>query len=144
MGNLARARRAEAESARDRVRWSNVVEIQYWRLRRCDLMRVSGFLDFGSFSACNCTMLPVQATSLDLVDTEYSACSVSCCPNDRSLVATGLYQVVRDEDAPVLDESSPPTKRLGRCLLSRMDVKGKLYARLCCLLEVSPEERLLC
>ena len=70
-----------------------------------------------------------QAASLDLVDTEYSACSVSCCPNDRSLVATGLYQVVRDEDAPMLDEASPPTKRLGRCLLSRMNPPGNLYAQ---------------
>lgn len=73
-------------------------------------------------------MSAFRASSLDLVDTVYSACSVSVCPHDRSLVATGLYQVVRDEDAPVLNESSPPTKRLGRCLLYRMDASGKLYA----------------
>jgi diphthamide biosynthesis protein 7 len=69
----------------------------------------------------------MQAPSLDLVDTEYSACSISACPSDRSIVACGLYQVVKDESAEQVDESSPATKRLGRCLLMQMDDDGKLY-----------------
>lgn len=68
------------------------------------------------------------AASLDLVDTEYSACSISVCPNDRSLVACGLYQVVKDGSKPANDDS-PATKRLGRCLLSTLDRKGRLCVR---------------
>ena len=68
----------------------------------------------------------MQAPSIDLVDTEYSACSIATCPNDRSIVACGLYQVVKDEQAEQIDESSPVTKRLGRCLLMRMSDDGKL------------------
>ena len=70
---------------------------------------------------------------LDLVDTEYSACSVATRPlGDRSLVATGLYQIVKDDSADgTQDASAPATKRLGRCLLSRIDGQGKLYVQLC-------------
>lgn len=67
----------------------------------------------------------MQAESLDLVDTEYSACSVSACPSDRSIVACGLYQILQDQDAQV-NEESPATKRVGGCLLSRMDDAGSL------------------
>lgn len=69
----------------------------------------------------------MQAPSLDLVDTEYSACSISTCPNNREIVACGLYQVVKDEQAEQIDESSPVTKRLGRCLLMELtEDDGKL------------------
>ena len=68
-----------------------------------------------------------QAASLDLVDTEYSACSIAACPEDRSVVACGLYQIQKDASAPSNDES-PATKRVGRCLIYTLDDDGKLCA----------------
>jgi diphthamide biosynthesis protein 7 len=60
------------------------------------------------------------------IDTEYSACSTEFAPFDSSLVVCGTYQIVRDEAAVVVDESSPPTKRLGRCLLYEVDDEVQL------------------
>ena len=85
------------------------------------------------------SMTHQAGTPLDLVDTEYSACSVATQPyGDRSLIATGLYQIVKDDSADgAQDASAPATKRLGRCLLSRIDGKGKLcVCSLCCMSSV--------
>lgn len=92
-----------------------------------------------------CPLSKMQADSLDVVDTEHSACSVAACPSDRSLFACGLYQVVKQQEPETSisektdvdddDEeqsgggsssSSPATKRLGRCLLMRMTDSGKM------------------
>ena len=69
--------------------------------------------------------MTLTAQSLDVVDTDYSACSVSACPSNRSIIACGLYQIVADETAEI-NKDSPATKRLGRCLLTKVDEKGKL------------------
>lgn len=64
--------------------------------------------------------------SRSTVDTEFSACSVELAPFDASLLVCGTYQIVKDETATIIDEASPPTKRLGRLLLFDVDEEAHL------------------
>lgn len=64
--------------------------------------------------------------SLSCFDTEYSACSVSTNPNDRTLFACGLYQVVNQENEDA--QEARITARKGRVLLNRLNDDGQMCA----------------
>lgn len=85
----------------------------------------------------------MQATSLSIVDTLYSADAVEFCPLNPRLFAVGTYQIEKDEStvpAPAPppaagdDDSSdeedapravePVVTRYGRCLLYEIDEEG--------------------
>jgi len=143
-----RARQNEVSRERARERYGRLAEEhqaaigseEYHESRKARRSRVWCIIMHSSQLVCCCFlhhafslvaillyfMSVKHAESLDHVDTVYSACSISTCPPERSLFACGLYQIVKDESAET-NEESPATKRLGRCLLNRMNDQGKMY-----------------